>query len=175
MKKQIGKLKIQWKQKHKKLKFSITQTPQPTKTKRKNHQKVEILHEQTEKKKTAAKFTVPHEIDAEVDAQFNEELVHLAQIGGVSVRVEQSRGGHGVPNVDGDYLGATASRQFENLDVFSVGEGAEKQETRQLILDQLIRRWIRREKGKLGRHGRRHPTHLSLSLSLCSVSVSVSL
>ncbi len=73
-----------------------------------------------------------------MDAQFNEELVHLTQIGGVSMRVEQSRGGHRVPNVDSDNLSASTSRQFKNFDVFTVRKGAEKQKTSELVLDKLV-------------------------------------
>lgn len=61
-------------------------------------------------KRDGSEIRVPHEIDAEVDAQLNEELVHLTQIGGIAVRVEKSRGGHRVSNVDGDYLGAPTGR-----------------------------------------------------------------
>ena len=107
---------------------------------------------------------VPHEIHPQVDAQFDEELVHLAQIGGVAVRVEQSRSGQRVSNVNSHYLSAAASRQFQNLYVFSVRKWAQQQQADVLVGDELVRRRIRWEKGELGRHGRRHPTHLSLTL-----------
>lgn len=73
-----------------------------------------------------------------MDAQFDEELIHLTQIGGVAMRVKQSRGGHRMANVDCDNLSAPASWQFENLDVFTVREGAEKQETSAFICNQLV-------------------------------------
>jgi HD-GYP domain-containing protein (c-di-GMP phosphodiesterase class II) len=49
--------------KHKKLKFSNTQMPKLTKPREESTEKSQILNEET-----VAKFRVPHEIDAEVDA-----------------------------------------------------------------------------------------------------------
>jgi hypothetical protein len=58
---------------------------------------------------------VPHEIDTQKDAEFDEKLVHLANISGISMRVEKGGGGHGEPNINSHDLSATACWKPENL------------------------------------------------------------
>lgn len=81
---------------------------------------------------------LPHEINTQVDAQLDEELVHLAQIGGVAVRVEESGGGHGVPNVDGHNLRPPPRRKLQDLHVFPVRERAQQQQARPVVGYQLV-------------------------------------
>ena len=98
------------------------------------------------------KERLPHEIDAQVDAQFDEELVHLAEIGGVAVGVEQRGGGHGVADVDGHDLRAPPRRELQDLHVLAVGERAQQQQPGPLVGHQLVRRRARREERELRRH-----------------------
>lgn len=62
---------------------------------------------------------VPKEIDTQMDAEFDEKLVHLANISCISMRVKECRGGHGVPNIDGNDLSATTRWKPQKLDVFT--------------------------------------------------------
>jgi len=87
-----------------------------------------------------------------VDAQLYEELVHLTNIGGIAVGVKDGRLGGGMANVDGDDLRATAVGEAENLHVLAVRERVHEQQPRGLLLDQPIRRRIRREERQLRRH-----------------------
>ena len=99
------------------------------------------------------KERLPHEIDAQVDAQFDEELVHLAEIGGVAVGVEQRGGGHGVADVDGHDLRAPPRRQPQNVDVLAVRERLQQHQPRGIIRNYLVRRGVRWEERELRRHG----------------------
>lgn len=63
-----------------------------------------------------------------MNAQLDEELVHLADISRIPMGIEQRRGGHGVPHIEGHDLGAAARRKLQNVDVFAVGEVVEEQE-----------------------------------------------
>lgn len=76
---------------------------------------------------------VPHEIDPQTDAQFNEKLVHLTNISSIPMRIEHSGGGHGVPDVDGHDLGAAARRQPQNFDVLAMREGVQEQEASGIV------------------------------------------
>ena len=108
-----------------------------------------------------------------MDAELDEELVHLAEIGGVAVGVEEGGCGHGVADVEGDDLGATAGREPEHLHVLAVGEAAERDHPGLRLRHHLVRRRRRREESQLRCHRGRHSSHqfpllsLSLSLSLC--------
>lgn len=87
-----------------------------------------------------------------MNAQFDEELVHLAQIGGVAVGVKKSGSGHRVPDIHSHNLVTSARGELENLHVFSVRKRTEQQQTGQLVSDRFIRGRVGREKGELGRH-----------------------
>jgi hypothetical protein len=109
----------------------------------------------------------PNEIEPQMDAEFDEKLVHLANIGRVSMRVEDGGGGHGVPDVYGHDLGAAARGQPQDLDVLAVRKGVQEQEPGGIVRNQLVGRWVRWKECKFGSHGRSHPTHyLALSLRL---------
>ena len=58
-----------------------------------------------------------------------------------------------MPDVDCNDISAPASGQFQNFNIFAMRERAEKQKASKIIGDELVRRWVRREEGKLGRHG----------------------
>jgi hypothetical protein len=114
-------------------------------------------------------FTTLSESPSEHDElQKIETQIRMEKTSGPDRRFRESRGGHGMPNVDGDNLDAPASRQFENLDVFAVRKGAEKQETREINLDHCT---------TVGSAGRRRtwPPWTSPHPSLSALSVSLSL
>lgn len=96
---------------------------------------------------------IPDEINAQVDAELDEELVHLAKIGGVAVRVENSGSCHGVANVHAHYLGAAARRKLQNFHVLAMRKRTQEQKPRQLVLHHLVRCWVRREERQLRSHG----------------------
>lgn len=77
------------------------------------------------------------------------------------MRIQQSRRRHRMPNIDCNDIGAPASGEFENLNIFAMRERAEKQKASKIIGDELIRRWVGREEGELGRHGRGNTTHIA--------------
>jgi len=87
-----------------------------------------------------------------VDGEVDEEVIHLAKIGGVAVRVEKSGRGHGVANVHGEYLSSTARGKLENFDVLAVREGSEQQKTSYLVLHHLVRCWVGWEERQLSSH-----------------------
>lgn len=63
-----------------------------------------------------------------MNAQLDEELVHLADISGIPMGIEESGGSHGVADVEGHDLGAAAGGKLENVDVLAVGKMVEEQE-----------------------------------------------
>lgn len=87
-----------------------------------------------------------------MDAQLDEELVHLTNIGGIAVGVKDGGLGVGMPNVDSDDLRAAAVGEAENLDVLAVRERVHEQQPRGLLLDEPVRRRTRREERQLRRH-----------------------
>jgi len=95
----------------------------------------------------------PHEVNAQVDAELDEELVHLAEIGGVAVRVEEGRGGHWVVNVERHYLRAALRRKLQDFHVLAVRERREEEQTCEVVRHHLVRRRARRQEGELCRHG----------------------
>jgi len=95
----------------------------------------------------------PHEVNAQVDAELDEELVHLAEIGGVAVRVEEGGGGHGVANVESNYLRAAPRRKLQDFHVLAVTERRQEKQPRKVVRHDLVRRRVRREKRELCRHG----------------------
>jgi hypothetical protein len=66
---------------------------------------------------TGAGACVPHEVDFEVRAQLDEELVHLAEVGGVAVGVEHRELGGAMAHVHGDHLRAPLRPHPPRLDV----------------------------------------------------------
>jgi hypothetical protein len=88
-----------------------------------------------------------------VDAELDEELIHLAKISGVSMRVKQSGSSHWVANVESDNLSAAASWKLENFNVLAVRERSEKQKASEFVGDELVGRWVWWEKGEFRRHG----------------------
>jgi len=87
-----------------------------------------------------------------MDAKLNEELIHLSQIGGVAMGVEERGGSHRMPHVHAHDLCASPGPKLYDFYVFAVGERAEKQQSGELVGHHLVRRWTRREEGKLRRH-----------------------
>lgn len=119
-----------------------------------------------EERERERQVPLPHEINLEMDAKLDEELIHLSQIGGVSMGVEERRGCHRVPHVHGHDLRASSGLKLEDFHVLTVGERGQKQQPRELVGDHLVRRRTWREEGELRRHRRRHSSHLLLPRSL---------
>lgn len=113
---------------------------------------------------------VRKEVYAEVDAELEEELVHLAEVGSVAVGVEERGVRHGIPDVQGNDLTASACGEAEHLHVLTVGEAAQPQHLRRGFRHHLVRRWRRRKEGQLSGHRRCHAAHRSYffpSLPFC--------
>lgn len=108
-----------------------------------------------------AMMVVRKEVYAEVDAELEEELVHLAEVGSVSVGVEERGARHGIPDVHGNDLSSSACGEAEHLHVLTVGEAAQPQHPRRGVRHHLIRRRRRRKEGQLRGHRRRHAAHRS--------------
>lgn len=88
-----------------------------------------------------------------MDAELDEKLVHLADVGGVAVGVEKGRGRHGIANINGDDLGAAAGGELQNVNVFAVGERVKELKSSGIVCNYLVRRGVRREEGELRSHG----------------------
>ena len=116
----------------------------------------------------------PEDVDAEVEGEVQEELVEMAQVGGVAVGVEHGGRGVRVAHVHRRQRVPLARAEAQYLDVLPVGLAAERGDPGPGVLHQRVRRRRRREEGHLRRHARRHPSHpapprspsASLSLSL---------
>lgn len=87
-----------------------------------------------------------------MDAQFDEELIHLTQIGGVAVGVEQGGGSHGVADIESHDLGSPASGKLQDFHVLAMGEGAEEEESGEVVGEELVGWRIGREEGEFSRH-----------------------
>lgn len=94
-----------------------------------------------------------------MDAELNEELVHLANIGGIPMGVEKRGGGHGVADVNSDDLGAAARGKLPDVDIFAVGKRVQEQKAGGFVFEELVGGGIRREEGEFCSHGRSNPTH----------------
>ena len=88
-----------------------------------------------------------------MNTELDEELIHLAKIGSVAMRIQQSGSRHRMPDINGNNIGAPTRWKFQNFNIFAMRERAKKQKTSKIISDELIGRWIRREEGELRRHG----------------------
>jgi hypothetical protein len=131
---------------------------------------------------------VPHEVDIEVGAELDEELVHLAEVGGVAVGVEQRELGPGLAHVHRDHLGAPLRPQPPRLHVGPPRDALELDHHRAaalLLARQLgggrgrgrrrrrrqrrqlhpVRRRARREEGEARRDRRGDGAHLGLGFA----------
>jgi hypothetical protein len=59
-----------------------------------------------------------------VNTELDEELIHLTDVGSISMRVEKGGDGHWVSDVHGHDFGASARGQPQNVDIFSMGKRA---------------------------------------------------
>jgi len=94
-----------------------------------------------------------------VVTQLGEQLVHLTQIGGVAVGIEEGGGGGRVCNVDGNDGVPSSGTELQNVDVFSGGHPRDLELPRDVIDPNTVGRRIWGEKRELGRHGRRDRPH----------------
>lgn len=111
-----------------------------------------------------------------MDAKLDEELIHLSQIGSVSMRVEKSGSSHRVPNVNSHNLCATTRWKLENFNVLAMWERAQKKKTSEVVSYELVGWWVWWEESELRRHWWSYSSHITLkrhklSLSLISLSV----
>ena len=109
-------------------------------------------------------FDIPHKINLKMDAQFDEELIHLAQIGCVSMGIKQSRGSHRVSHVHSHDLCSSTCRQLRYLHVLAVRKRVHHKKSSHFVGYQPVRGWTRWEESELRRNWWRHSSHLSLSL-----------
>ena len=101
----------------------------------------------------------PEDVNAEVEGEVEEELVEVAQVGGVAVGVEQRGGGVRVADVHRRHGVPPPRPEAEHLDVLPVGLPRHGGHPGGRVVHQRVRRRRRREEGHLRRHARRHPSH----------------
>lgn len=95
----------------------------------------------------------------EVSSELDEEVVHLTQVSGITVRVEDSEPGKRVFPEGGDDLVATFGVENVNVDVF-VGGDTRHHHPPILLSADVVRRRLWREKREFRRHCSRHIAHL---------------
>jgi hypothetical protein len=114
---------------------------------------------------------VPHEVDVEVRAELEEELVHLPQVGGVPVGVEQREARPGLAHVHGHHLRAALGGQPARLHAAAPRHGhpaelhhlgVRRRRFRRRRRLHPVRRRGRREEREPRRHRRRHGAHREL-------------
>lgn len=106
---------------------------------------------------------IPHKINLKMDAQFDEELIHLTQIGCVSMWIKQSWCSHRVSHVHSHDLCSSTCRQLRYLHVFAVRKRVHHEKSGHFVGYQPVRGWTRWEESELRRNWWRHTSHLSLS------------
>ena len=89
----------------------------------------------------------PEDVDAEVEGEVQEELVEMAQVGGVAVGVEHGGRGVRVAHVHRRQRVPPARAEAQHLDVLPVGLPAERGDPGPGVLHQRVRRRRRREPG----------------------------
>ena len=87
-----------------------------------------------------------------MDAELNEELIHLPQISSVPMRVQHRRRRHRVPHVDTNNLVTSPRPHLHYLHILPVREPTQRRQPRRRVRHQAVRRRIRREEGQLRRH-----------------------
>lgn len=105
------------------------------------------------------KMNIPKKINAQMDAEFNEELIHLTNIGGISMGIKKRGSSHRVTDVNSDNLIAFTRRKLPDIDIFAVGKRVQEKKTSGLVCEEFVRGWIRREESEFSSHGRSNPTH----------------
>ena len=104
---------------------------------------------------------IPHEIDAKTEAQLDENLEHLAQIGRITVGVEKRGRRFWVLDVDGDDFVASPSPELQNVDAVPPGDLRYAQSAAAgLVSDHRVRRRTRWEEGELSGNRRRDTAHI---------------
>lgn len=73
-----------------------------------------------------------------MNAQFDEELIHLAQISSVPMRIQQSRARHWVSNIHSDDLVPLSSWDLHDLDILSMGESTESEEAGEAVDGEIV-------------------------------------
>ena len=94
-----------------------------------------------------------------MNTEFTEQLIHLAQISRVAVRVEQRQCRSWVPHIHSHNLVPSFCTQLQNIDVFPRRHARHRQSPSGLIHRKSVRwrlRWAERE---LGGQGGLDPAH----------------
>ena len=73
-----------------------------------------------------------------MDAELDEELIHLTQIGRITMRVKQSRRRHGMSHIHPHNLRSSTCRQLKYLHVLTVRKGRNEQELSEIVCDKLV-------------------------------------
>jgi hypothetical protein len=102
----------------------------------------------------------PHDVDAQVRAELEEEAEHLAEVGGVSVGVEQREARGRVAPEGGDDARAGPGGERAHLDAGVRREPRHLQQPGVVLSGRdLVRRRLRGEEGQPRRHRRRDVAH----------------
>ena len=102
----------------------------------------------------------PHEIHPQTKTQFGEDVKHLTKISCIAMRVEHCQWRWRVLHVHCNYLVPFLRAQLQHVHVLSLRHVGESHFSGGFIGNYFIRRRVRREKCKLGRHRRRRRPHL---------------
>jgi len=98
-----------------------------------------------------------------VSSELDEEVVHLTQVSGITVRVQEGETSKRVFPEGGNDLVATLSVENVNVDVFVGGDTRQHHPTISFS-ENVVRRWLWREKREFSRHCSRHIAHLTRKL-----------
>lgn len=106
-------------------------------------------------------FGWPHDVDTQVSSELDEEVVHLTQVSGITVRIQESETGKRVFPEGGNDLVATLSVENVGVHVFVGGDTRQHHSPISLSAN-VVRRWLWREKREFGSHCSCHIAHLTL-------------
>ncbi|RDX64144.1 hypothetical protein CR513_57329, partial [Mucuna pruriens] len=105
----------------------------------------------------------PHDIDTKVSSELDEEVVHLTQVSGITVRVQEGEAGKRVFPEGGNDLVAGLRVQNVNVDIF-IGGDTRHHHPPVLLSTNVVRWRLWREKREFRGHCSRHIAHLITSI-----------
>lgn len=112
-----------------------------------NPRKPQINLERTIKFLSEKTKEVPHNVDAEVSSELNEELVHLTEVSGIPMGIKKRKSGKRVfPKRGDDPIAGLGIKQM-NVHI-PIGGDAGEGEPSIVPSENVIRRRVRREEGK---------------------------
>lgn len=92
--------------------------------------------------------------------ELGEELIHLTNISSVSMRVKHREPRQRIPHVHHNDLSPSPRLNSPHIDVLLHRDPRDRHHPDQILLLDLIRRWIWREEGELRRQRRGHSSHI---------------